>query len=206
MTVHHAAEVLGIVPAGDDEGVEHGGDDALAGMQARGAFVIAPLVRRRRETDESLVRPAVVSALELQNERFASVRTREAQRGEHDLGGAVIKAHALGSRHEFLQSLGHVDLQFALRGPVRPFACLRGDGVGHSRGRMTIQKSALADLEVEALIAIHIPHARAFATIKIERHGLLHFADAAVHAGGDGFLSTFKELAGAGIAVGGHEG
>jgi hypothetical protein len=49
-------------------------------------------------------------------------------------------------------------------------------------------------LEVDVLIPIHIEEARALAVIEIQRHGGLHLANAAVHAGGDAVLSTGEEL------------
>jgi hypothetical protein len=66
---------------------------------------------------------------------------------------------------------------------------------------MTVEQSALADLEVDVFIAIDIPDAGAAAVRKVEGHGLLHLADAAVYSGCDAVLGTMEKLSGFGVAV-----
>ena len=75
--IHAPAEVFRIVPAGDDELIEHFGDHAIAGMQACGLFVGAPFIQRWCEADETFVRPPVVVPLELEDERFAGESARQ---------------------------------------------------------------------------------------------------------------------------------
>ena len=154
-----APQVLGIVPAGYDESIEHLRDHALARMQASRTFRVTPLVRRRCETHEPLIRPAMIGSLKFQNKRPPGVSTREPQRREHDFRGRVVKAHALGPRHHGLYPFGHLELQFALRRPMRAEFRLLGDGLRHARWCMPVEQRALADLEVDVFIAIHIPYA-----------------------------------------------
>jgi hypothetical protein len=66
---------------------------------------------------------------------------------------------------------------------------------------VTVEQRALADLEVDVFVAIHIPHAAAITALEVERHGLLHFADAAVHARSDAALRALEETAGLGERV-----
>jgi hypothetical protein len=143
----------------------------------------------------------MISAFELQDQRSAGVSTCEPEGRENDLGGAVVEAHEFGTGHEFLQTLGDVNLQFALSGPVSAKFGLFTDGFSHASRGVTVEKSTLADLEVDVFIAIDIPDAGAAAVRKVKGHRLLHLADAAVHSGGDAVLGAMEKLSGFGVAV-----
>ena len=80
------------------------------------------------------------------------------------------------------------------------------DSLRHASRCMAIKQRALANLEVDVFIAIHIPHARAAAVGKVERHRLLHLADATVHTSGDAARGALKKTTGVGVTIGHGKG
>ena len=199
--LHPATQMFRIIPARDHELIEHLRNHALAGMQPRGLLVRAPLVRRRRKTDQALIRPAVVMALELEHQPPSRVCPRQAQRGKHDLGRGVVEPHPLRPGNHALQAFRHLDLQLALRGPMHTELRLGRDGCRLSHRRVPVEDRPLANLEINVFVAVHIEEPAALPVREIQRHWLLHLADAAVHAPGDAALGAFVEAAGVGKSV-----
>ena len=101
-----------------------------------------------------------------------------------------------------MQAFRHLDFEFALRRATRAERCLRSNRLRHGRRSVPEKQSSPPELEVEVEVAIDVPKIRAAAPRKIERHNRLHFADTAVHAGGDAVLGLLKELRGFGKGVG----
>ena len=55
-------------------------------------------------------------------------------------------------------------------------------------GGVTVEQRALAELEIEVVIAIDVPEVRTATAREVERHGGFHLADTTVYAGGDAAL------------------
>ena len=196
------AQVLDVVPTRHNELVQNLRNHAFARVRARGILVVAPAGDRVRKTHETLVGPTVIVPLETQNQFPPGVGAREAKGRQHHLGRRIVEPHQLRRRDHLLQPLRYLDLEFTLRRPMRAELGLRTDDLRHAGGSVPVKQSSLPELEVEVVVAIDVPEIRAAAPRKIERHRRLHFADAAVHAGGDAVLGPLKELLGLGESVG----
>ena len=182
-----------IVPTHDDELIQHLGDDALARMRACGVFIIAPARGGIGKAHETFVGPTMVMTFEAENQFPTRVRTSETEGREDDLGGGVVEPHELGGRDHLLDTFGDLDLEFALRGPMRTQLRLGTDGLGHTCGGVTVEQRALAELEIEVVIAIDVPEVRTATAREVERHGGFHLADTTVYAGGDAALGAGEE-------------
>src|SRR5690606_36688926 len=88
-----AAQMFNVVPADDDELVEYFRNDALAGMQPRGVFIVTPFVRGVGKTDEAFVGPAVVVTFKAQNQFPSRVGSREPEGVDNDFGGLFVETH-----------------------------------------------------------------------------------------------------------------
>ena len=98
------------------------------------------------------------------------MRPRARRRALITTSVAELLKRTRSAGHHGLQALGDVDLEFRLRGPVRAEPGLRGDGVGQAGRRVAEEQRALAGLEVDVFVAVHVPQARAAAAREVERH------------------------------------
>ena len=73
---------------------------------------------------------------------------------------------------------------------------------GQARRSATVEQRALAELEIEVVVADNVPETRTAAAREVVRHGCLQLADSAVHARGDAPLGALKEFGGTGKRIG----
>ena len=136
-----------------------------------------------------------------QNQPLTRQPACEPERAEHDFRGRVVEAHQLGAGRQFLNPLGDFNFQFRLRRPMRAELRLRRDGIGKPSRSVPEKQRTLPCGEINVFIPVHIKKPRARAVVKGKRHGLLHFADAAVDATGDAALGALVKRAGFGKFV-----
>ena len=190
---HDALKRRGVVPLDGDDVAEGGRELAFAGRD--GFRTLVPGV--------DVVNPAVIVAMEPQDESAAGRRPRHAQRGLHHLRAGTAEAHGLGPAEDGQHPFGGLDLLGMRRGEDDP-APLRGEDLVHDpRRRVAEEVGALAEQVVDVLGAVGVPDAAPRCPlhdqVRVEQPGV------AAHAAGQRLpRAALPHVLPAGGAHGGH--
>ena len=166
--VEHALEDLGVVERDRQRQLGDGARVAAAERHAGGHAALAQRLDGRAHRHHHGVVMAVVGALDLQDHVAAGRGARQVHGVHRRLGARVGEAplRQAVAAHELLRD---DDRALRRRGEVRADPGALAHGGGDLRVAVADAHHAEAVVEVDVLVAVDVPHARALAAVEVDR-------------------------------------